>query len=185
LAPVIRTLTPAIAFCGRKEEISGGKMKRKPSNEADPPRVETTILPSLAPSPTKAVIWLADMILKEVTALFPILTERVVEKFVPYILISVPLPPRTGSTEDIVGKGIKVKPFNSAVPPIFVTATDPEAPEASTASMLVGESTLKELASTPPNLTELICSKFTPLIVTEVPAPALAGEIKSTLGTNI
>ena len=84
LAPVINTLIPAIALCGRNEEITGGKMNRKPSNELEPPRVETTTLPSLAPSATYALIWVAESTLKVVTTLFPILTVCVVKKFVPF-----------------------------------------------------------------------------------------------------
>ena len=52
LAPVINTMPPAIAFCGKNEEINGGKMNLKPSNELEPPRVETTTIPLLAPSAT-------------------------------------------------------------------------------------------------------------------------------------
>ena len=74
LAPVINTLIPAIALCGRNEEIKGGEINRKPSNELEPPKVETTTFPSVAPSATNPLICVAETTLKEVTALFPILT---------------------------------------------------------------------------------------------------------------
>ena len=66
-----------------------------------------------------------------------------------------PFPPRSGSTEDIVGNGIKVKPLSSPVPPRLVTLTAPEEPAARTASIVVLERTLKEAASVDPNFTEV------------------------------
>ena len=53
----------------------------------------------------------------------------------------------------ITGAGINVKPESVAVPPGVVTLTLPDAPEATTAVILVEEFTTNDVAATPPNLT--------------------------------
>jgi hypothetical protein len=60
--------------------------------------------------------------------------------------------------------------------PGFATVIFPlVAPAGTTASILVAETTLNELASTPLNLTEVTPKKFLPAIVTVVPTLADPG----------
>jgi hypothetical protein len=61
------------------------------------------------------------------------------------------------------------------VPPVVVTETLPDVPPATTAVMLVGETTIKEVAGVPPNETADAPVKLVPVIVTVVPVPALVG----------
>ena len=75
----------------------------------------------------------------------------------------------------MTGAGIKVNPASTAVPPGVVTLTFPEAPAASTAVMLVAETTLKEVAAVPPKLTAVAPVKFVPVKVTVAPLAALVG----------
>lgn len=63
------------------------------------------------------------------------------------------------------------------VPLAFVTVIGPlVAPTGTTAVSLVDETTLKLVAATPPNLTEVVPVKFVPSIVTVVPLGPLVGE---------
>jgi hypothetical protein len=55
------------------------------------------------------------------------------------------------------------------------TVTDPEAPAATIAVMVVALTTLNEEAATPPKLTAVAPEKFVPVIVTTPPVPVLVG----------
>ena len=68
-----------------------------------------------------------------------------------------------------------VKPASVAVPPGVVTLTLPEVPDATTAVMLVAETTLKDVAAVPPKLTAVVPIKLVPVMVMVVPLPALVG----------
>jgi len=57
-----------------------------------------------------------------------------------------------------------------------VTLTLPDAPEETTAVIVVGLTTVKELAGTDPKLTAVAPVKFKPVIVTTVPFVPLVGE---------
>lgn len=57
----------------------------------------------------------------------------------------------------------------------MVTLTEPEGPEGATAVILVGETTIKELAATPAKLTDVTLIKLVPVMVTVVPAVADVG----------
>lgn len=69
----------------------------------------------------------------------------------------------------------KTNPVKLPVPLVFVTETLPLAPDPTTAVMVVELTTEKELAATPPKLTAVDPVKFVPVIVTVVPAAAVAG----------
>jgi hypothetical protein len=90
------------------------------------------------------------------------------------MVTNVPTEPLDGLKEVMTGGGI-VNPANTAVPPGVVTLTFPEAPAASTAVMLVAETTLKEVAAAPPKLTAVAPVKFVPVKVTVAPVAALVG----------
>ena len=69
----------------------------------------------------------------------------------------------------------KVNPARTAVPSGVVTLTLPLVPAATTAVILVAETTLKEAAAVPPKLTAVVPRKLTPVMVTVVPVAALVG----------
>jgi hypothetical protein len=87
----------------------------------------------------------------------------------------VPIATEDGVYEAIVGGGVKLKPARLAVPPAVVTDTVPLVPEPTVAVILVGESTVNELATVPPKLTAVAPLKLVPVIITCVPEAAEDG----------
>ena len=144
-----------------------------------PPGVVTLTFPD-TPDPTTAVILVAELTVNEVAATPPKLTAVAPVKFVPVIVIDVPVPPLVGVNAVTVGGGTNVNPANDAVPPGVVTFTFPVAPIPTTAVILVAELTVNEVAATPPKLTAVAPVKFVPVIVTDVPA----GTSVTITGTN-
>lgn len=71
------------------------------------------------------------------------------------------------------------------VPPGVVTETSPDDPDATTAVMLVLESTVKDEAETPPKLTADASDKLVPVIVTDVPVKAVVGVKLVMVGAGI
>ena len=67
----------------------------------------------------------------------------------------------------------------------MVTLILPEVPDATTAVILVAETTLKDVAAVPPKLTAVAPVKLVPVKVTVVPLPALVGFIKVMVGAGI
>ena len=104
-----------------------------------------------------------------------ILLEGVVMKFVPLIVTEAPTKPDVGLKEDMVGIGKNVNVASIAVPPGVVTDTSPEVPDATTAVMLVAETTLNDVAAVPPKPTAVAPVKLVPVMVMVVPLPALVG----------
>jgi len=68
-----------------------------------------------------------------------------------------------------------VKPVRVPVPTGVVTLTAPVVPVPTTAVICVAELTVKLVAAVPPKLTALALVKPVPVIVTEVPVPAVVG----------
>ena len=68
-----------------------------------------------------------------------------------------------------------VKPASVAVPTDVTTDTLPLAPAPTTALILVGETTEKDVAATPPNDTALTFVKFVPVMVTAIPWVPVVG----------
>ena len=64
----------------------------------------------------------------------------------------------------------------TAVPVALVTEITPDVPVPTVAVIVVGETTVNEVAAVPPKVTEVVPVKFVPAIVTTVPAGPLAGE---------
>jgi hypothetical protein len=54
-----------------------------------------------------------------------------------------------------------------------------------TALIVVGETTVKEVAGEPPKETDAALVKFSPVIVTTVPVPPIRGEKELTMGSEI
>ena len=86
-------------------------------------------------------------------------------KFVPVIVTEVPTGPLVGVKLLMVGTGTNVKPASVPIPPGVVTDTLPEVPDATTAVMLVAETTLNDVAAVPPKLTAVAPVKLVPVMV--------------------
>jgi hypothetical protein len=70
---------------------------------------------------------------------------------------------------------LNVKPASNAVPPGVVTITLPEVPAATTAVIIVEETTVNEVAGVPPKVTAVAPVKFVPVMVTVAPEAADVG----------
>ena len=140
----------------------------------DLPAVVKDIVPVAAPGmtiPTRLV-----PVLEMTMAAVPPMVKAVgVPRLVPVMVTNVPTGPLAGLKEVITGAGIKVNPASTPVPPGVVTLTFPEVPAATTAVMLVAETTLKEVAAVPPKLTAVAPVKSVPVKVTVAPVAALVG----------
>jgi len=85
--------------------------------------------------------------------------------------------PDVGVKDEIVGEVFMyVNPERVPVPAEFVTETLPEFPFPTIAVILVGLTTVNDVATKPPKLTEVIPVKLLPVIVTVFPLVAEAGE---------
>lgn len=180
--PVIVMVDP-VPPMGVNDEIVGGRTKVNPAFVAVPPGVVTDTLPEV-PDATTAVMLVIDTTLNEVAAVPPKLTAVAPVKSVPVIVIVDPTPP-AGVKDRIVGAGINVNPDFVAVPSGVVMETLPEAPEETTAVMLVAETTLNEVAAVPPKLTVVAPVKFIPSMVMLEPEAALVGINDEIVGTRI
>jgi hypothetical protein len=76
--------------------------------------------------------------------------------------------------EEITGNALK--PVCEFVPPGVITITDPDGPDGTTAVIVVEETTVNDVAATPPKLTDEAPVKPVPVIITVVPAVADAGK---------
>ena len=113
------------------------------------------------------------------------LLVEVALKFVPVMETVAPLAALVGVKDEMVGAGIKVKPGLVTVPPGVVTDTFPVVPDATTAVMLVAETTVNEFAAVPPKVTAVAPVKLVPVIVTVDPLPALVGINEVIVGAGI
>ncbi len=109
----------------------------------------------------------------------------VVLKFVPVMIIVLPMAPDSGEKEVMVGAGKNVNPSRLPVPPGVVTLTIPEVPVSTTAVMFVALTTLKEVAAVPPKLTAVAPVKMVPVMVIVVPKIADAGVKEVMVGGGI
>ena len=96
-------------------------------------------------------------------------------KLVPVIVTRVPTEPVEGLKEVMFIGDRYVKPGKVAAIPAVVTLTLPLAPLPTTAVMDVALTTLKDKASIPPKLTEVVPVKLVPVIFTVVPVFAVVG----------
>jgi hypothetical protein len=88
------------------------------------------------------VMLVADTTVNEVAFVPPKVTAVVPVKFVPVMVTMVPDPALVGVNEEMVGAGMNVKPARVLVPPEVVTETTPELPAATSAVMVVAETTV-------------------------------------------
>src|SRR3569833_3320503 len=94
-----------------------------------------------------------------------------------------PLRAVVGVKDVIPGGETNVNPAIEPVPPGVVTATLPEAePGATTAVSCEAETTVNEVAGTPPKATDVTFLKLAPLTVTAVPVLAVVGVNDVTVG---
>jgi hypothetical protein len=128
-----------------------------------------------APVQTVAVIVVELTTVKENAETPPKLTAVAPVKLVPVIMIIAEVAPLVGVNDVIVGNRPNKKPEIEALPNGVVTLMFPLAPVPTTAVMVVGDTTVKELAGTPPKLTAVAPVKFKPVIVTIVPVTPLPG----------
>ncbi len=91
----------------------------------------------------------------------------------------------SGEKEDRIKGGAKMNPVVVPVPFGLVTTISPLAPAPTTAVILVGETTVNELAGTPPKLTFVIPVKRTPVMVTVPPCACTEGVKEVTAGIEI
>lgn len=169
------TVVPVPALVAENEVTTGGtRVKVKPASDAVPPGVLTLTLRE-APGPTIAAIDVDEITVNDVAGMPPKLTAVAPVKLVPAMATRLPFVALVGVNEVIVGAGMNVKPARVPVPPGVVTLTEPDAPAATTAVMLLAETTLKEVAAVPPKLTAVAPVKLLPVIVTTAPAAAEPG----------
>ena len=143
-------------------------MRIKPLRLAVPPGVVTLTFPD-APLSTVAVIRVGELTLKDVAATPPKLTAVAPVKLVPVMVTVASWPAEVGAKLVMVGAGMKVKPPRLPVPPGAVTLTFPEVPPPTVAVIRVGDTTLKDVAVTPPKLTAVAPVKLVPVMVTVAP----------------
>ena len=184
LVPVIVTVEPLTPLVGVNEEIMGVGINVNPVRVAIPPGVVTDTLPDV-PVATTAVIVVGETTVNDVAAVPPKLTAVAPEKLVPVSVTVVPLAPLVGVNEEIVGVGINVNPVRVAIPPGVVTDTFPDVPAATTAVMLIGETTVNDAAAVPPKLTAVAPEKLAPVIVTVEPLAPLVGVNDEIVGVGI
>ena len=149
-----------------------------------PPGVVTETLPD-EPEPATAVMLVADTTLKDVAAVPPKLTAVAPVKFVPVMITVAPAPTLVGVKLVRVGAATNVKPGLVAVPPGVVIEILPLAPLATTAVILVADTTLNEVAVVPPKLTAVAPVKLVPVIVTAVPTGPDEGANEVIIGCDI
>jgi hypothetical protein len=120
---------------------------------------------------TLAMILVDDITLKDAAAVPPKLTDVAPVKLVPVMVTTVSFPPEVGVKEVMVGGRINVNPDREPVPYWVATLMLPDVPFATVAIILVADTTLKDVASVPPNLTPVVPVKLFPVMDTVVPSP--------------
>lgn len=112
----------------------------------------------------------------------PKLTPVTFTKLVPSIVTEPPCAALVGLNITTVGGNKNVKPAIEAPPAGDLTVTGPDEPLATTAVMVVGDTTVKDAAGVTPNDTFVIPTKLAPVIVTVAPVPAAVGLIEDIVG---
>lgn len=170
---------------GVNEVIVGAGTHVKPEAVAIPPGVVTTTLPEAPLLPTFIVIVVELTTVRLVPATPPNVTDVAPVNPVPVRVTAMPGPALVGVKEVMVGIGYHVNPARVAVPPMVVTDTNPVEPLPTTAVICVLETTVKDVAGTPPKLTDEAVDKLVPLIVTVAPGPAFTGVKEVIVGAGI
>ncbi len=106
LLPEIVTIVPAGPEIGVNEDTMGaGKELNVNPARLPVPYCEVTVTEPVDPPPTTAVIFVAELIVKEVAGAPPNLTPVAHVKFEPVIDTVVPIPPDVGVNADTTGVG--------------------------------------------------------------------------------
>ena len=157
----------------------------KPPKLAVPEGVVTETLPE-APAPTTAEIVVELMMVNEVAAVPPKLTELAQDKFVPVMITTPEVESDVGVNDEMVGAAAVLVNVATDVAVLtgLVTDTVPEPPQGTTAVMLVALTALNVVAATPPKLTAEAQVKFVPVMVTVVPGAAAVGVNEVTVGAE-
>jgi len=177
--PLIVTVVPVPADKGIKDVIEGGDININPGIVVVPFVLVTLIFPD-APAATIAVIVVVLTILKDEAGTPPKLTAVTPLKLLPVNVTVVPVPTDVGLNE--LTEGNIKNPPRLPVPYAVVTDTLPEAPGPTTASIIFGETILKDETATPPKLTAVVPVKLKPLMVTVVPVAPRVGEKELMIG---
>jgi hypothetical protein len=111
-------------------------------------------------------------------------TEVAPVRFVPVITTDVPTAPLAGANPEIVGDGITLKlPALVTAPMSVVTPTGPLVAPAGTIVVICAEElTVKVVALTPLNRTDVAPVRFVPPMTTFAPAPPLVGTMLPIVG---
>ncbi len=149
-------------------------MNVKPLNVAVPPGPVTDTSPD-EPLATNAVMLMSDTTVKEAAAVPPKLTAVVPARLVPVMVTVCPLTALVGVNDEMLLSGINVNPPREAVPIGVVTVTTPEVPLATTAVIVVADTTVNEVAAVPPKVTIVAPVRLVPVMVTVPPLTVVAG----------
>ena len=140
------------------------------------------------PEPTTALIVVPLTMVNEAAGVPPKETIVTAPKSVPVIVTVVPVDPVVGVKEVMLAPGgggvLYVNPPSEAVPLAVVTLMLPDAPEPTTAVMVVEETTVKDVAAVPPKLTAVAPVKFVPVMVTVESVDAVVGLNEVMLGSG-
>jgi hypothetical protein len=112
----------------------------------------------------------------------PKLTLVTFTKLVPSIVTEPPCAALVGLKTTTVGGNKKLKPAIEAPPAGDLTVTAPVEPLATTAVIVVDETTVNEAAADAPNNTSVVPNKFVPVMVTVAPVPAAVGLMDEMVG---
>nr|WP_241739191.1 hypothetical protein [Pontibacter beigongshangensis] len=149
--------------------------------------VTTSSAPVSAPVGTKTVTVPSEVVSGCASTPPPNLTTEVESKLVPCIVTNVPTAPATGSNEVIVGP-CTVKSADVAIIPISVDSTiAPVTAPSGTVTITADPSSATKSGATvisPPNVTSLVVSKFSPVIRTCVPIGPCFGVKSSIIGAT-
>ena len=158
LVPVIVIAVPPAVDPnnGDKEVIVGTYVNAFVAVAVPPGVVTATLFAPTVPAGVTAVMLVNETTTTLVAATPPTVTLVAPVRFVPVIVIAVPVEPVTGETEELVGGANYVNAFVAvAVSPGVVTATlcAPAVPAGVTAVTLDDEITTTLVAATPPTVT--------------------------------
>src|SRR5690242_19351954 len=147
-----------------------------PSRESVPPGLVIDTFPD-PPVPTIALMLKGEVTVKEAAGTPLKLTFVVRLKLFPLIVIVLPVLPVAGANEVMIGcvSATYVNPANLWVPIESVIETSPDAPSPTMATILVGDSIMKDAAGASPKNTLFTVPMLNPLIIIELPLLPIAG----------
>ena len=187
LLPVTVTDVPTTADAGDKEVMLGVGSTVKLTPLLATALTVTTALPVVAPAGTGTTTLLALQLVG--VAVVPlnvtVLVPWVAPKVAPVIVIDVPTAPDAGDREVMLGFTVKLVPLLAT--PLTVTTTLPVVAAAGTGTTMLVALQVVGKAVVPLNLTVLVpwvAPKFVPVMVTDAPTTADAGDKDVMLGVG-